>query len=129
MDGDAMGYDVDAYFRPEYAEIERVPGWENGYPDHDKADLVATLERGSGSTLAPELFRSLNAEEFDGKVSGNAGSRFFTRPQIIDAVRYIAEKLPEQPFLDRELDFLARILLRMNTADSPEHAVVWIWFC
>ena len=125
-----MGYDIDAYFREEYGSINRVPGWENSYPErYEKADVIATLERAARSRSAAELFNALHAEEFDGVVSGNAGSRFFSRPQIINGIQYIGSKVVEEPFLDRELVFLATILERMNRSDSPENAVVWIWFC
>jgi hypothetical protein len=59
----------------------------------------------------------------------NGGSRYFVRQQIMDAVNYVAARLCENPRLDGELEFLAKVLIRLNQSADPESAVVFIWFC
>lgn len=125
-----MGYDIDAYYSDEYASIQRVPGWDLGWDNRsEEAEIIATYSDGARSNIAEALFKALHAEEFDGKVSGNAGARYFVRPQIIEAIEYIALRIREEPRLVMVLEFFVKILVRLNRADAPGDPVVWIWFC
>jgi hypothetical protein len=119
-----MGYDITAYLSPD-PEVQITP-W---HPGGEKAEEIATLERGARSTLAPELFKALHAEEFDGVVSGNAGARWFTRDEIVAAMVTLAGKLHDEPNLAGELKFLATVLERMVWDRDKQYESVFIWFC
>jgi hypothetical protein len=120
-----MGYDITAYYDDEYAEMGRYPGWDHGFDNRlEHAEKIATLNSGFA-----EFFSSLDAEEYDAKVSGDASSRYYTRPQIIAGIEYVVARLRDKPHLGEALDFLVKILCRMNRAPTPENAVIFIWFC
>jgi hypothetical protein len=123
---DAMGYNFIAYFCEEW----RMPAdGEDLSPSPEDSDVIAELSRGARSGFATELFKSLGVEEFDGTVSGNAGSDCFSISQVIRGVQYLARKLSDEPHLANELEFVVKILVRLNYAKDPSKAIVFIWFC
>ena len=108
-----MGYDTTAYFGPA------------GSPDprgHPLDDLVeAAYLRGNCG-----IFYALRAWRWDGRVSGNAGSQYFSRLEIQVALLRLWAWEAERGYEEGWGHEFFRAILR----DWPEGAgCVWVWFC
>ena len=76
-----------------------------------------------------QIFEALDVMEFDGHVSGNAGSRWFSRPELEEGLRRLelqeVELRKKGYSVERGIVFLRECIASLPTQNDR----LWIWFC
>jgi hypothetical protein len=85
-----MGHDISAYLgdADPADPFEQLEGWSK-LPD------VAYLRRGSSNPWRHTLYEVLNAQEFDGNVSGVWAARWFDRGQFQTALARLQQRMAD----------------------------------
>lgn len=106
-----MGYDTTAY---------RQPPWQDVPNEGNKIGYMCGRNG---------IFEALDVLEFDGQVSGNAGSRWFNRAELEKGLRRLelqeVDLHKEHGSVERGVVFLRECIASLSSDEDR----LWIWFC
>lgn len=89
-----------------------------GFKDKEHENEIAYLRRGAFNGQARDIYKALNATEYDAGCSGCGETVFFTRQQLEEALA----KLPAGEDHEQERQFVRNLL------EKGEEAGAWIGF-
>lgn len=114
-----MGHDISAYLGPtDPADpLEQLDGWS-------KLPEVAYLRRGSSNPFRHTLYEVLDAQEYDGDVSGVWAARWFSRAELQSGLVRLQQRLAEGQEVQPEMDFVQACL----GALPPNRTCVFVTF-
>lgn len=114
-----MGHDISAYLgSADPADPLEYPGGWNELPE------IAYLRRGAYNPLRHALYEVLDAQEYDGNVSGDGRARWFSRGQLSAALQQLFQRLASGHEIQPEIDFVRQCLAAL----PPDRTSVVIWF-
>jgi hypothetical protein len=114
-----MGHDISAYLG--LAD----PADPLEYPDNwNELPEIAYLRRGASNPLRHTLYEVLDAQEYDGDVSGVWAARWFEREQLQAALVRLRQRLAEGHEVQPEIDFVQACLATL----PPVRKSVFITF-
>jgi hypothetical protein len=114
-----MGHDIEAFLGQADPEepFEYLDGWSN-QPE------IAYLRRGAYNPLRHELYEALEAQEYDGDVSGVWAARWFNRDQLQAALERLQKRKRQGLEVDPEIQFIKTCFAAM----PPERCSIFITF-
>src|SRR5262245_3259025 len=114
-----MGHDVSADLgAADPADpLEQLDGWSQ-LPE------VAYLRRGSGNPWRHTLYEVLDAQEYDGDVSGVWAARWFCREQLHNGLARLRQRLAQGQEVQPEIDFVQACLAAL----PPDRTSVFVTF-
>jgi hypothetical protein len=100
-----MGHDIYAYI----GDVEPADSFEQLENWSERAE-AAYLRRGSSNPWRHTLYDVLDAQEFDGDVSGVWAARWFNRGQLQTALARLQQRLADGQEVQPEIDFVQACL-------------------
>ena len=100
-----MGHDISAYLgnADPTDQYEQLDNWSN-LPE------TSYLRRGSSNPWRHTLYEVLDAQEYDGDVSGIWAARWFDRSQLQTALGRLQQRLADGQDVRPEFDFVSACL-------------------
>jgi hypothetical protein len=114
-----MGHDISAYLgdADPADPLEQLDDWNNR-PE------AAYLRRNSSNPYRHTLYEVLDAQEYDGDVSGVWAVRWFDRGQLQTALRRLQDRLAKGQEIQPEIDFVQACLAAL----PPDRSSVFVTF-